>query len=146
MFLSILVGRQMCILGLSRRSIEYAEMVQRYIQSYLTLDTNIFFDDPTYVRVVTPLELKLFSKRLNQQWRQNGVANSPLGLYLDVNLELKEIRLKPSSDWFRLHPEKNVDLDLLIQESNIYNNIIEEYDMVVEVLKNQTINLFIPSI
>tara|TARA_Y100001968_G_scaffold191281_1_gene175271 strand:- start:131 stop:691 length:561 start_codon:yes stop_codon:yes gene_type:complete len=94
-----------------------------------------FFDDPTHVRAVTPLGLELFSKKANKKWIKNGASNSPLGLYLDVDFELKQTGLKPSSDWFRLHPDKNVDIQLLVQESQIYNNLIEQYDMVLEVIK-----------
>ena len=95
-----------------------------------------FYDDPTHVRIVTPLGLQLFSQRLNKLWVEKGAANSPLGLYLDINFELKQTVIKPSDDWFRLHPDKNVDVKLLQQESNIYNNLIEQYDMLLEVIKN----------
>ena len=100
---------------------------------------NYFYDDPTHVRVVTPLGLKLFSKKLNKQWVKQGAANSPLGLYLDIDFELKQAVITPSADWFRLHPEKNVDVKLLQQESNIYNNLIEQYDMLLEVIKEDKI-------
>ena len=94
-----------------------------------------FYEDPTHVRVVTPLSLQLFSQKLNKLWIEQGVANSPLGLHLDINFELKQTVIKPSEDWFRLHPDKNVDIKLLQQESNIYNNLIEQYDMLLEVIK-----------
>ncbi|WP_413678359.1 class I SAM-dependent methyltransferase [Prochlorococcus sp. MIT 0916] len=96
---------------------------------------NFFYDDPTHVRVVTPLGLELFSKKANKEWARLGQSNSPLGLYLDIDFELKETAIRPSSDWFRLHPEKNVDIKLLQQEANIYNNLIEQYDMLLEVIK-----------
>ena len=94
-----------------------------------------FYDDPTHVRVVTPLGLNLFSKRLNKLWAKKGSANSPLGLYLNIDFELKQTVIKPSQDWFRLHPEKNVNLKLLQEESAIYNNLIEQYQMELEVIK-----------
>ena len=97
---------------------------------------NFFYDDPTHVRVVTPLGLRLFSKRLNKIWSAQGAANSPLGLYLDIDFELKQTGIKASQDWYRLHPDKNVDIKLLQQESNIYNNLIEQFDMLLEVVKN----------
>ena len=97
---------------------------------------SFFYDDPTHVRVVTPLGLKLFSKKQNKIWIENGAANSPLGLYLNVDFEVKQTVIKPSQDWFRLHPEQNVDINLLQQESSIYNNLIEQYDMKLEVIKN----------
>ena len=48
----------------------------------------------------------------------------------------KQTKIKPSQDWFRLHPGQNVDLNLLQQESSIYNNLIEQYDMYLEVIKD----------
>ena len=98
-----------------------------------------FYDDPTHVRVVTPLGLQLFSQKLNKLWVKQGIANSPLGLYLDINFELKKTVIKPSEDWFRLHPDKNVNVTLLQQESNIYNNLIEQYEMLLEVVKNSDV-------
>ncbi len=95
-----------------------------------------FYDDPTHVRVVTPQGLALFSKKNNQMWIRKGAANSPLGLYLNIDFELKKTAIKPSQDWFRLHPEQNVDIHLLQQESLIYNNLIEEYNMILEVIKD----------
>jgi hypothetical protein len=96
---------------------------------------NLYFDDPTHVRAVTPLGLQLFSQRSNREWIATGAANSPLGLYLGVNFELRKTSLKPSSDWFRLHPENPVDVQLLLQESALYNNLIEQFEMDLEVIK-----------
>jgi Tfp pilus assembly protein PilF len=96
---------------------------------------DFFFDDPTHVRVVTPMGLSLFSQRLNQKWIEEQAANSPLGLYLGVNFELIETIYKPSSSWFDLHPEPEVDIELLLSESTYYNNLIEQIEMVLEVVK-----------
>ncbi len=95
-----------------------------------------FYDDPTHVRVVTPQGLLLFSKRLNKEWAEKGKTNSPLGMYLDINFELIKTRIKPSEDWFRMHPGPKYNLGLLIQESAIYNNLIEQYEMWLTVIKD----------
>ena len=96
---------------------------------------HFFYDDPTHVRIVTPLGLQLFSKKLNKIWIEQGAANTPLGIYLNIDFDLKETLIKPSQDWFRLHPEQNVDFNLLQQESAIYNNLIEEYHMTLKIIK-----------
>lgn len=96
---------------------------------------DFFFDDPTHVRVVTPLGLSLFSQRANQRWVEMGAANSPLGIYLGVDFELLYTKYTPSSYWFDLHPEPEVDLDLLLSESTYYNNLIEQIEMSLEVIK-----------
>ena len=35
-----------------------------------------------------------------------------------------------------IYVDKNVDVRLIQQESNIYNNLIEQYDMLLEVIRN----------
>lgn len=96
---------------------------------------DFFFDDPTHVRVITPLGLMLFSQKLNQQWIAAGASNSPLGLYLGVDFQLLETKYTPSSYWFGIHPESEVDINLLLSESTYYNNLIEQVEMVLEVIK-----------
>jgi hypothetical protein len=55
-----------------------------------------------------------------------------------VNFELRNTIFYPSQDWFRLHPEQPVDFELLVRESSIYNNLLEQYEMDVEVIKEVT--------
>ena len=95
-----------------------------------------FHSDPSHVRVVTPLGLQLFSKKLNKSWIEQGASNSPLGIHLNVDFELRETVIKPSTHWFRLYPDENVDINLLQRESALYNNLIEEYHMILEVIKD----------
>ena len=96
-----------------------------------------FFDDPTHVRAVTPLGLQLFSKKENLRWVQSGAANSTLGIHLDIDFDLIRTDIKPSADWFNLHPEERekVNLDRLIQESKIYCNLIEQYKFTLRAIK-----------
>jgi glycosyltransferase involved in cell wall biosynthesis len=94
-----------------------------------------FFDDPTHLRAVTPLGLSMFSQRLNRNWIDAGYSCSTLGLNIAVDFELIETRYKPSSHWFRLHPEPEVDWDLLQAKSALYNNLIQEIYMKLEVVK-----------
>ena len=94
-----------------------------------------FHSDPTHVRAITPLGLAMFSQRLNRQWIQSGFSCSTLGLNLNVNFELIETKYKPSQHWFRLHPDPNWETKFLLQESALYNNLIEEIHMVLRVIK-----------
>ena len=45
-----------------------------------------------------------------------------------MDFDLKNVILHPSPDWFRLHPEQPVDTALLLRESNLYNNLIEQIE------------------
>jgi predicted SAM-dependent methyltransferase len=96
---------------------------------------DFFFSDPTHVRAVTPEGLRLFSKKENRHWIATGIANTPLGVYLDVDFELVSVKVKPGERWFRLHPEQPVDMNLLQNESALYNNLIEQLEMDLVVIK-----------
>ncbi|MDX2098157.1 MAG: hypothetical protein SFW36_10310 [Leptolyngbyaceae cyanobacterium bins.59] len=96
---------------------------------------DFFFDDPTHVRVITPLGLSLFSQRLNYLWMEKQAANTTLGLYLGVDFEVVKLQYYPSQYWFQLHPEPEVDLELLLSESAYYNNLIEQLTFEVQVIK-----------
>jgi len=96
-----------------------------------------FVDDPTHVRAITPLGLQLFSKKNNKSWIEAGMANSPLGIYLDIDFDLIKTEVKPSQDWFNMHPEEKEEFSLnrLIQESKIYGNLIEQYTFTLKAIK-----------
>ncbi len=94
-----------------------------------------FFNHPTHVRAVTSEGMTLFSQRLNRRWIAQGIANSPLGLYLGIDFELVEVSLKPSAVWQRLPPQPRVDAKALVQQSALYRNLIEEVRMILRPVK-----------
>jgi hypothetical protein len=94
-----------------------------------------FFNDPTHVRAVTADGMTLFSQRLNRSWAQQGIANSPLGLYLGIDFEMVGVQLKPSPIWLRLNPVQPPDIQTLVQQGEVYNNIIEEVRMTLRAVK-----------
>ena len=54
-----------------------------------------FLNDPTHVRPVTPEGLMMFSKAKNREWVEKGIPNTPLGLHLDIDLEIVSVSLIP---------------------------------------------------
>ncbi|MFI5454518.1 MAG: class I SAM-dependent methyltransferase [Isosphaerales bacterium] len=94
-----------------------------------------FFNDPTHVRAVTAEGMTLFSQRLNRHWIAQGFSHSPLGIYLGIDFELIEMKLQPSELWYRLHPQLPVDAGALMQQSALYNNLIEEVQMTLRPVK-----------
>jgi hypothetical protein len=94
-----------------------------------------FFNDPTHVRAVTADGMTLFSQRLNRHWIAQGFSHSPLGIYLGIDFELMEVKLEPSELWYRLHPQRPVDAGILIQQSALYNNLIQEVQMTLRPVK-----------
>jgi hypothetical protein len=94
-----------------------------------------FYNDPTHVRTVTADGMTVFSQRLNRLWIAQGISNSPLGIYLGIDFEVSDVKLKPSELWHRLHPQVPVDIGALVQQSALYNNLIEEVQMILRPVK-----------
>ena len=95
-----------------------------------------FYNDPTHVRAVTADGMTLFSQRLNRQWIAQGLANSPLGLYLGIDFELIEVKLKPSE--YLASPESAATRRTsgpYFSRAQLYNNLIEEVEMVLRPVK-----------
>ena len=96
---------------------------------------DFFFNDPTHIRAVTPESLQLFSKTFNKECRKKQLSNSPLGLFLNIDIELVSTNLKPGEAWFKMYPDNVVNLELLLEKSKLYNNLIEEYHMKLKIKK-----------
>ncbi len=94
-----------------------------------------FFNDPTHVRPVTADGMTLFSQRLNRQWIAQGFSHSPLGIYLGIDFELVEVKMKPGELWYRLQAQLSLDSGALMQQSAICNNMIEEVQMTIRPVK-----------
>jgi ubiquinone/menaquinone biosynthesis C-methylase UbiE len=94
-----------------------------------------FFGDPTHVRVVTPDMLALFSKKENRRWQQTGVPNTPLGLYLDVDFELRYIENVLEQRYLTALQTKQIseaELEVIVKERN---NVVIEYRITLEAVK-----------
>jgi hypothetical protein len=94
-----------------------------------------FINDPTHVRAVTPDSLALFSKKWNRIWIDNGAANTPLGTYLDVDLEITKLENVLDEPWASRRQTNQIsDADLLLA-SRQFNNVIKEMRIEVKVIK-----------
>ena len=100
-----------------------------------------FHGDPTHVRAVTPMGMTLLSQRFNLKWQNQNAANSPLGLFWEVDFEVVTFEYKPSPDWFRLHPDGKGNSKLLLEESAVMNNLIEEITFDMKAIKPSTSKL-----
>jgi hypothetical protein len=94
-----------------------------------------FFNDPTHVRAVTSEGMGLFSQRLNRQWIAEGLSHSPLGIYLGVDFELSDVKLKPSQLWYRMRQHLGMDDEALRVQSELCNNLIDEVQMTLRTVK-----------
>jgi hypothetical protein len=94
-----------------------------------------FITDPTHVRVVTPDSLGLFSKANNLEWKRLGAANSPLGLYLDVDFEVLSTSFILDAPWQEQRQAGVLSDEQVFLAIRQYNNVVKEIHMQVKVVK-----------
>ena len=94
-----------------------------------------YLGDPTHVRIISPQVLSLFSKKLNQQLATEGVPNTPLGIYLDVDFEIKHVKQMLEEEYLMLFQQKKISERELVKMINERNNIVTEYQITLEVIK-----------
>jgi hypothetical protein len=95
-----------------------------------------FLHDPTHVRVVTEGGLLMFSQAANRHWMAAGGADTPLGLYLGVDLETVSVQRQLAEPWrgrFARGEIKNAELE---QAAASYNNVIEQTQIVLRAVKS----------
>jgi hypothetical protein len=94
-----------------------------------------FLGDPTHVRVVTPDTMAMFSKKENLRWQGQGAANTPLGLYLNVDFELRQIENVLEQRYMSLLQTRQISDEELGVIARERNNVISEYRITLEVVK-----------
>lgn len=94
-----------------------------------------FINDPTHVRAVTIESLGLFSKKKNRQWVEGGFANSPLGLYLDVDFELVDTIIVLDPLWQKKLNDNEVSETQVREAISKYNNVLVETQMTLQAIK-----------
>jgi SAM-dependent methyltransferase len=91
-----------------------------------------YLGDPTHVRPISPVIMSLFSKRNNREWKEKGYPNTPLGLYLDVDLEVISTTLQLTPRWLERHQREQMTLEEITIAIELYHNVVDEIQMVVE--------------
>lgn len=96
---------------------------------------DIFLNDPTHVRVVTPAIMTLFSKASCREWEATGVTNTPLALYLDVDFELRTNEMVLEQVYLDMLMSGQKTEAEVLELARMQNNVIREFWMELEVLK-----------
>lgn len=94
-----------------------------------------FISDPTHVRIINPSLLQLFSKKFNQECKEKKAANTPLGLYLDVDFEIIDnqvVLAEPYNTDYQNGLITTERLNLLEQQ---LNNVVAEYRITLIAIK-----------
>ena len=94
-----------------------------------------FINDPTHVRPITKEVMDLFSKQKNLEWKENGISNSPLALYLDVDFEVIDHGFVFAKFWAEGHQKKEISDGDLNFAATHYFNVVEEISMLLKVVK-----------
>jgi len=94
-----------------------------------------FLIDPTHVRVILPDTLDMFSKKMNKRYKDEGWSTTPLADYIDVDFEIIKSTLLLSLEWYNKHKNNEITSKERQLVARSYNNVVEEIDMVVKVIK-----------
>lgn len=93
-----------------------------------------FWADPTHVRVITPFGLSLLSKKNNLEWIKGKAANSPLGIYWDVDFEIVYVEYRPDiNEWKKVFPYLGMTQEF-ISKNIEKNDLISEVYVIVKAL------------
>lgn len=96
---------------------------------------DLFLADPTHVRAITPLTLEMFSRRLNEEWRQRGSADTPLALQCGVDFEIASSVMILEEPYLSLHQSGKITTQQLQKLERTQNNIVSQIEMVLRVVK-----------
>ena len=94
-----------------------------------------FLIDPTHVRPITLQTLQMFDQAKNIEWATGGFSNTPLGVYLGVDLRIVAYAKVLDPAWKRRHDAGEVSTDELRHAMRSYNNVVEELQATLEVVK-----------
>ncbi|MEO8115387.1 MAG: hypothetical protein ABI655_13455 [Phenylobacterium sp.] len=94
-----------------------------------------FINDPTHVRAITPDTLRLFDRQLNDQWRSEGVANTPLAYYAGVDFRVVEARVILAEPFSGRLRAGEITMDDAQQALTSQLNVAIEFQIRLEVRK-----------
>jgi len=94
-----------------------------------------FFSDPTHVRPITPLLLKLFDRELNLSWQREGAANSPLALIHKVNFKIDKCVILLDEPWRTMMKENKIPEEQVTLWTRQYANVVNQLTFKWRVLK-----------
>ena len=94
-----------------------------------------FITDPTHVRPILPGQFYMYSKKQNKEWREQGVANTPLADYLDIDLEVEDVTWVLDNRWLQRLQDGKITSEELAEKAEHEFNIIKEVHIQLKVVK-----------
>ncbi|MGN7613140.1 class I SAM-dependent methyltransferase [Magnetococcales bacterium HHB-1] len=98
---------------------------------------DVFINDPTHVRPITPNGLALFSREKNLQWQRIGVANTPLALLYDVDFHVNRSQFVLDEPWQGQLATGNITPEQVHEAEQRMNNVVREIQIELQVIKVQ---------
>lgn len=94
-----------------------------------------FISDPTHVRPITPMTLQLFDLDLNLKWQEMKAANSPLAIYMGVNLKLISVNITLEPLYMQLLESQQINQEQIGELIKERNNVAKEFQFALQVVK-----------
>lgn len=94
-----------------------------------------FLNDPTHVRSISPGMLELFNGELNDRWRADGSANTPLAHYLGVDFRITQVQTLLDEPFASAHRNGSLDDQAIATALRERNNVAREYRITLRVHK-----------
>lgn len=98
-----------------------------------------YLADPTHVRPILPETLAMFSRSKCLEWRDRGVANTPLALYLDVDFETTRVNMHLDDAWLERANTGQLTRPELEHAVNSYANVVKQIDIELTVRKSDAL-------
>jgi ubiquinone/menaquinone biosynthesis C-methylase UbiE len=96
---------------------------------------DFFLDDPTHVRAITPDGLAMFSQKINREYMAKSAANTPLGIYCNVDFAFDSVTYQLDEPWNGRLKRGEISSQELDQVSRQYNNVIAQTTTVLRAVK-----------
>ena len=91
--------------------------------------------DPTHVRPIIADQFFMFSKKKTREWRDEGVANTPLADILDVDFDVLGIQSVPDDFWLAKLQTGEISSEDLALKAQHQVNIIKEVTIQLKAVK-----------
>lgn len=94
-----------------------------------------FWVDPTHVRAILPESMMMLSKARNLEWKQKGIADTPLALYLDVDFEVTQVTYRFDPMFQAQIDAGKMKYDEVLGTARLYSNVIKETEISMRAIK-----------
>ncbi|MDB5416611.1 MAG: hypothetical protein JWP50_30 [Phenylobacterium sp.] len=94
-----------------------------------------FISDPTHVRPITPDTMRLFDRRLNDEWKAKGGSNTPFAHYLNVDFALVDHGISLDEPFAGRFERGEITQAEVHELANRQSNVVREFRIGLSVRK-----------